>query len=395
MKRLRNFLGLEPNIIVMLVVIFIVGMGEELWIRFIPKYLELFGASAWVIATYGTLKDFLDATYQYPGGWISDRLGRRKALILFSILATLGYTMYLFTTNWMPILIGLIFVMAWSSFSSPTIFAIIGDNLPQEQRATGFGVQSIVKRIPIVVAPSLGGLLIITLGFFQGIHIGLILSIVLAFIAVIVVLRFYRERQRGYSDDISFKAQWLTLDRSLRRLLAADCLARWAEGIPKVFIVLYAINVLKVSPFQFGWLTSIEMLTAILCYIPIAKLADRFNRKPFVILTFAFFALFPLALVRAQGFGWIVLAFIFAGLREIGEPARKALIVDLATETTRGRAVGMYYLIRGLVVFPASIVGGWLWTINNQLPFYVAFIAGVVGVIIYAIVGPGEKPVTV
>jgi len=395
MGRLRNFFGLEPNIIVMLVVIFMVGMGEELWIRFIPKYLELFGASAWVIATYGTLKDFLDATYQYPGGWISDRLGRRKALVLFSILATAGYIIYLVSSHWMFILGGTVFVMAWSSFSSPTIFAIIGDNLPQEQRATGFGVQSIVKRIPIVVAPSLGGLLIITLGFSQGIHVGLILSIVLAFIAVIVVLRFYRERQQSFSDHISIKAQWLTLDRSLKRLLVADCFARWAEGIPKVFIVLYAINVLKVSPFQFGWLTSIEMLTAILCYIPIAKLADRFDRKPFVLLTFSFFAFFPLALVNASSIGWIVLAFIFAGLREIGEPARKALIVDLAPETARGRAVGMYYLIRGLVVFPASIVGGWLWTINNQLPFYIAFVAGVVGVIIYAIVGPNAKRVLV
>jgi MFS family permease len=181
------------------------------------------------------------------------------------------------------------------------------------------------------------------------------------------------------------------MDAHLKRLLVADCLARWAEGIPKVFIILYVINVLCADAFQFGWLTSVQMLAATLIYIPIAKLSDRMNRKPFVLVTFAFFALFPLALVSAVNFFWVVLAFVIAGLREVGEPARKALIVDLAQATTRGRAVGMYYLIRGLVVFPASLIGGWLWTINAQLPFYMAFLVGVAGFLAYAVWGPGEK----
>lgn len=74
-----------------------------------------------------------------------------------------------------------------------------------------------------------------------------------------------------------------------------------------------------------------------------------------------------------------------AGLWEIGKPACKALIVDLARETARGRAVGMYYLVRGLVVLPASLIGGWLWTISPRLPFYIAFLAGVTGFLVYAV----------
>jgi MFS family permease len=116
------------------------------------------------------------------------------------------------------------------------------------------------------------------------------------------------------------------------------------------------------------------------------------NRKPLVLITFAFFALFPLVLVSATGFFWVVLAFVIAGLRELGEPARKALIVDLVQEVARGRTVGMYYLIRGLVVFPASLAGGWQWTINNQLPFYSAAIVGMVGFLAYMLWGPAEKP---
>ncbi|MBI1807046.1 MAG: MFS transporter [Ignavibacteria bacterium] len=392
--RLRAALGLEHNIVIMLGAIVLLGLGEELWARFIPKYLELLGATAWGIAAYGTLVDFLDALYQYPGGWFADRFGRKKALLVFTLLTMLGYLVYLFSTHWVWILAGTVFVMAWDSLSSPTIFAIIGDHLPQERRAVGFGVQSLLKRLPIVIAPSLGGMLVVAFGFVQGIHIGLMITLLAASMAVLTVHRLFQESERVVSDRSHFTGIWREMDRSLKRLLFADCLARWAEGIPKVFIVLYTIDVLHATPFQFGWLTSLQMVAAILVYLPIAKLSDRVNRKPFVLLTFAFFTLFPLVLVCSTSFVWIVVAFIVGGLREIGEPARKALIVDLARESARGRAVGVYYLIRGLVVFPASFVGGWLWTIDKQFPFFAAFGVGVAGFVAYALTGRTGRHVT-
>jgi len=391
--RLRDFLGLEPNIVVMLAAIVILGMGEELWSRFIPKYLELLGAGAGAIAVYGTLKDLLDAVYQYPGGWTADRFGRRFSLILFTGLAILGYLLYIFSPTWEWILVGTIFVMAWSSLTLPAIFSIIGDNLPSSRRAIGFGVQSILKRVPIVLAPVIGGAFITALGLAKGMRLSLAITALLALAAIAIVHRFYVEKVPPAQDKVRVKEIWRAMDPHLKKLLVSDCLARWAEGIPKVFIVLYVINVLRDSAFQFGLLTSVQMLTAILVYIPIAKLSDRMNRKPFVLMTFAFFALFPLAIATAGGAISLTAAFVIGGLREIGEPARKALILDLAGEAWRGRTVGLYYLLRGLIVFPASLVGGWLWAINPEYPFQVAFVMGLAGIASYAVWGPGAAPV--
>jgi MFS family permease len=365
-------------------------MGEELWVRFVPKYLEVLGAGAWGIGAYGVLKDFLDAVYQYPGGWLADRLGRRLALVLFTVLAIVGYGVYFLAPRWEWVLVGTVFVMAWSSLTLPAFFAIIGDNLPETKRTIGFGVQSILKRVPIILAPPLGGAFAAA-GFVGGMHTSLAITIVLALVAMGIVLRYYIEKAPADPDGADFRDNWRRLHPSLKRLLIADCLARWGEGIPKVFIVLYVMNVLQLGAFDFGWLTGVQMLTAILIYIPIAKLADRLYRKPFVLLTFVFFALFPLVLVNATSLAWVTVAFVIAGLREVGEPARKALIVDLAHATARGRAVGMYYLVRGLVVFPASLVGGWLWTIDAQLPFYMGFGIGVVAVLTYAVWIASEK----
>src|SRR5256886_14723056 len=72
-------------------VILVVGTGEELWVRFLPAYLEALGGGVWVVAAYGALFALLDGVYQYPGGWAADRLGRRRALILFTPAAAAGY----------------------------------------------------------------------------------------------------------------------------------------------------------------------------------------------------------------------------------------------------------------------------------------------------------------
>jgi MFS family permease len=374
----------------MLATFLVVGMGEELWVRFVPKYLELLGAGAWGVAAYGTLRELLDALYPYPGGWAADRLGQRRALELFALVAVAGYLAYLAAPGWAWVLAGTVLVMAWSSLTLPSIFAVLGDSLPPSRRAMGFGVQSILKRVPIILAPPLGGLLIASLGLARGVRAGLAVTIALAFLGIWILRRAWVEPPAPQRDTEGFASLWRAMDPGLKRLLVADVLARWAEGIPKVFIVLYVMDVLGAGATRFGWLTSLQMITATLVYIPLARMSDRMDRKPFVLLTFGFFALFPLALAFAADPVWLVPAFIVGGLRETGEPARKAMILDLAPSHARGRSVGVYYLVRGLAVFPASLVGGWLWTLDRRWPFYAAFAVGVVGCVVYALRGTSD-----
>ncbi len=141
-QSLKDFFALEHNIVVLLGALLVIGMGEELWVRFMPKYLEVLGASAVAIGAYGSFKRIVDAIYQYPGGWLADRLGRKRALTLFNVIAAAGYLTYLLTRRW-QVVAGALLVMAWSSMSQPAIFALIGDTLGRSKRAMGFSVQSI------------------------------------------------------------------------------------------------------------------------------------------------------------------------------------------------------------------------------------------------------------
>jgi hypothetical protein len=67
------------------------------------------------------------------------------------------------------------------------------------------------------------------------------------------------------------------------------------------------------------------------------------------------------------------------------EPARKAMIVDLAQENVRARSVGLYYLVRSLSITPAAAIGGLLWSIAPEVPFVVAGVIGLIGTLVFAV----------
>src|ERR671920_2336064 len=163
-RRAAESLGLERNVALASASVFLLGFGEELWKKFLPKYLERLGAGAGVIGLFGTAEDFFDAVYQYPGGWLADRVGRRRAFQVFIAVASAGYVVYLLSPSWPWVFAGLALSMAWHSMASPAVFAVIGDALPRERRAMGFTLQSILKRVPMAFAPLLGGMLIASLG---------------------------------------------------------------------------------------------------------------------------------------------------------------------------------------------------------------------------------------
>lgn len=381
--RLSDYLSLERNVSIASAAVFLLGLGEELWKKFLPKYLEALGASTPIIGLFGTAQDFFDAVYQYPGGWIADHLGRRRAFLIFVSIASAGYLVYYFASSWPLVFIGLALAMAWQSMASPAIFAVIADSLPRERRAMGFTLQSILKRMPIVIAPIIGGAVIASLGIVKGIRAGLLVTLALAVFASLLVLKVNIATKA--SNPTSIGGVWRSFHGVLKRLLISDVIIRTCEGMSGVLMILYVTNVLGFNIARYGTLIAIQMVTSILVQIPASKIADRIGRKPFVIATFLSFGLFPLAVMMASSFALLVVAFIIGGLREIGEPSRKAMIVDFAREDLRARSVGLYYLIRSLSITPAAAVGGLLWKIAPQVPFATAGLIGLVGTIVFAL----------
>ena len=383
-RSIADFLALKRNTGLLLVALVLAGTGEKLWLGFAPKYLQTLGASILIIGLFDALQTLLGAVYAYPGGWLTDRLGQRRSLMLFSALSLAGYAVVLVWHHWLALVLGAFLFLAWSALSLPTTFTVVATSLKARQHTMGIGVQSMVRRVPMMLGPLAGGWLITRFGWTQGVRYALLLCSLLTLLTMTFQWFMFDPAKEEQAATIESNAtNLLAVVRSftpaLRELLVSDILIRFCERIPYAFVVLWAMNHAGVNAQQFGVLVAFEMLTAMICYIPVAHLADKYGRHPFVLVTFLFFTLFPVTLVWANSFGWLALAFVVRGLKEFGEPARKALIIGEAVPELRARTYGAYYLIRDCVVTSGSLLGAWLWSIGPRANFIGAAVCGGLG----------------
>jgi predicted MFS family arabinose efflux permease len=378
-------LPVDRNTKVLAASLFALAMGEELWQAYMPAYLTALGASGIVVGLYGSSKDLLDSLYQVPGGLLTDRLGRRRALLIFTALAGAGYAIYAVAPSWPFVMVGLIAVMAWKAGAFPTTFAVIGDALPPGRRGTAFAIQSVLVRVPRVVSAPLGGLAIAAMGLLAGIRATCAITAMIAVCIWCLQYGWIRERSIVAEPTTPRLPPHGRLPSALRRLLAADCVVRIGEGLAASFIVLYVTEVRGVSVAFFGVLYAVQQSIAIAFYLPGGRLADLAGRRWVIAMTFLFFAAFPVAVRSAATDAQLVLAFVIGGLKEIGEPARKSLIVDLAPTDRRGSTVGVYYAIRNALVVPAGLMGGLLWQYDRALPLEAAGVVCLVGLVVFLI----------
>jgi MFS family permease len=396
LKDIADFLALRRNTSLLLVALVLAGTGEKLWLGFAPKYLETLGAGVFIIGLFDALQTLLGAVYAYPGGWFTDRWGQRRSLLLFNALSLGGYVLVLLWQHWIALLVGSFLFLAWSALSLPTTFTVVATSLQRHQHTMGIGVQSMVRRVPMMVGPLVGGWLLTKYGWANGLQYALALCIALSSLTMIFQwFMLEPERRTGVAPVSKSKLKngdsrdgfptFLDVVRSftpaLRELLMSDILIRFCERIPYAFVILWAINRGGVTAQQFGYLVAFEMVTAMVCYIPVAHLADKYGRRPFVLATFVFFTLFPISLIWATNFRWLAFAFMVRGLKEFGEPARKALIIGEALPELRARTYGAYYLIRDCVVTSGSFLGAWLWSISPRANFIGAAVCGALGAI--------------
>jgi MFS family permease len=391
-----EFFGLRRSTVGMLCMVILVGMGERMAERFLPIYLIALGGGALSVGALSGLDNLLSALYAFPGGYLSDRLGTKRALLIFNIMAMCGFLLVIVVPTWQAVLVGAVFFLSWTAISLPATMGLIAKVLPMNKRTMGVSMHSFVRRIPMALGPVLGGLCIGIWGERDGVRLAFVAAFLLSGVAAVLQQRLIEEdrsvRVYGEQSPRPEKNPFRLLRQMslpLKRLLVSDILVRFCEQIPYAFVVVWCMKRIAepVTAFQFGLLTSVEMLTAMLIYIPVAYFADRTTKKPFVTTTFLFFTLFPLVLLFCKSFTWLVFAFILRGLKEFGEPTRKALIMDLAPEDRKAGMFGLYYLLRDVIVSVAAFGGAFLWQTGPAVNFLVAFSCGLVGTIGFALRG--------
>jgi MFS family permease len=266
-----------------------------------------------------------------------------------------------------------------------------------------FAVQSIQKRLPKIIGPAIAGAVLSVAAYWitdqnyatiTGMRALVGFALVLGIVSLLIQLRWMPRRKQDFSSTSSVEIL-REMHPALRRLLVAEVFTRWGDWLVREFVILYVMAICGRTAWEAGLLFAIQNTTALLTYLPIGRMTVAVGLQPFVGLTFVFFALFPLvlALVPAS-LWWLSVAFVVYGLREIGEPARKALITSLMPESVRAKGVGLYWGVRSFAICWASLVGAALWHFGSpQILLYSAFGFGCVGAVVYYVFCRGSTPV--
>jgi MFS family permease len=391
--RLVEFLGLRRSIVGLLGMVVLVGMGEHMAEQFLPLYLLALGGGFISIGFLNGMDNLLGALYSFPGGYLSDRLGTKRALLVFNLASMIGFLIVVLIPAWPAVLGGAVLFLSWTAISLPATMSLVARVLPKNKRTMGVSLHSLVRRVPMALGPLVGGVFIKAWGVERGVRLAFVGALVMAVIAAVLQQMLIEDDAPAERTEAEHNPvrMWQYMSGELKQLLVADILVRFCEQIPYAFVVVWAVGTADapgpVSALQFGVLRTIEMATAVAIYIPVAYFADRTQKKPFVVMTFIFFTLFPLLLLYSQSFEMLIVAFVLRGLKEFGEPTRKALIMDFAPEDRKAGVFGLYYLIRDVIVSVAAFGGAFLWRASPKVNLLTAFAFGALGTIWFALRG--------
>jgi hypothetical protein len=402
---IADWFGLNRATLAVLAVIGFLGLSEELWSNFLSLHLKdqatakkATNAVYTAVMYMGVIasgKNLIEGFAYIIGGRVAHRLGARTALALSAIPMAIGFTIMLLTREPWAIAVGALLMTNWEPLSVPATFDVVGSEVRKERRTIAFAVQSIQKRLPKVIGPAIGGLALGAVGYWLN------LTLAIACLALSVVLQLtLMKRMKPKADPASVRLGELlrTMPRTLKQLLAAEIFVRWGDWFARDFAVLYVVNLLverwawseRDAIETSGMLLAIMATTALMTYIPMAKWIDRSQSpQPFILVSLFLFSLFPISLVvlpsLADDLGLpvlagLVLAYVLNGLRELGEPARKALISGAFDKKIRARAIGLYWGMRSFAFCPAPLVAAYLWTkIGPDLTFLIGGSIGLAG----------------
>ncbi len=401
---LARFLAINRTVAIVLVAVLFFGLGEELWSSFMPLYLkaltkeqlregvELGWAALWTVGIYACLRNIFEGFCYIGGGQLTARLGDRGSLILFALLTISGYILFLaVAAPWAAILAALL-ILGWEPLSVPVTFTTVGSTVSSGRQGMAFAIQSIQKRLPKVLGPFLAGWVLFFAqktagnaekGDIAGMHWLVAGALALGLISLAIQLRWMPHRSAPLPGPSSLQIL-RELHPTLRRLLVAEIFTRWCDWLVREFVVLYIVVVRGVPVEQAGALFTLQHFVALLTYLPIGRMTKTVGLQPFIGVTFIFFALFPLVLAVVPDGPWLWIAFVVYGLREIGEPARKAMITSLMPEPVRARGVGLYWGVRSFAICSASLAGAAIWFyFGPETLLYIAFALGCVGAALF------------
>jgi len=355
---------LDRNVKSLAAVSFFTDVSSEMIYPLLPLFLStVLGTSAATLGLIEGLAESVSSLMRLPAGWWSDRVRRRKPLVLAGYgLSSLARPLIGLAQAGSQVLVIRVADRFGKGMRSAPRDALIADSVAPSERGYAFGLHRSADNLGAVFGP-LVAWAILGLGWvdLRGLFLW---SALPGAIAVVLVVALVRERR--------------ALPSASAKTAPVHAMARGAFGAPlrRYLVVLFIFTLgtstdafLLLRASQLGVPTALVPILWAMLHVVKSGLAvvggglsDRVGRRPLILGGWAVYAAVYLgfAVATAQWHAWAL--FLVYGLYfGMTEGAEKALVADLAPSTRRGAAFGWFNLVVGIGALPASVLFGIVW----------------------------------
>jgi len=330
---------------------------------------------------------------QILGGWLSDSIGRLRAIAIGSVFGVFVFVPFILARTWQWLLLGEALGAITRSLVGPSFDAFIAEHSSEENRAKMFGVTQAIFGIVAVVGPPLGGWLAGAYGFKRMMLVAALFYI----LATLIRVGMAREAAKGGNSQpkgLSFAGLKLNLS-SMFGIVFAGGIISWiliTDGVRDTSFALsmnlmpvYLQDIGRMSMLQIGWMNSVFGLCMMLMMIPGGWLADKISERVVIAIGMALIGASMLMMVGTpSGLAWMYFAsWALAGLG-VGmmTPAYQSLISKSIPKELLGTAFGLFSTSLGIISLPAPWIGAQLWAgVNPRFPFMVTGVVVLLSII--------------
>lgn len=367
----------------------IISLGFGLIMPLFPLYLKfLAGGTAEVGLQVGILfSSFVltRALLAAPFGNLSDRLGRKKIILIGSVLYAVLAILFTIPEDWY----GLVFVRAFQGVASAMVWpvseALVIDSTPPHMRGASMGKLVMGANLGMVIGPFAGGALygiaFYTLGFSEGdsYRFPFYFTSILALVGAVLTWRYVTDAiaPHEHKTKLSFRAllkpQGVDAQglKNLRVLYANAAMEGFAiSGIGPLMVLFLTFKFPDLEVATIPLIVGLAMGLGVMIAYPSGRLADRIGKKKLFVVggyvSFVGTILIP--------YGWALAPVIlFLTMRsmafQVASPALRALQADNVPEEIRGRLIGMLESMSNIGSVMGAPVGGLLWDYYHETSF--------------------------
>jgi len=347
---------LKPQVRLLAFVSLLNDSASEMIYPLLPVFLTtVLGATPVTVGVIEGAADGLASILKYFAGSISDKLPRRKPLVVIGYgLAAASRALIAVAGRWPAVLTARLIDRTGKGIRSAPRDAIIADVTPPEDRGRAFGFQRALDHTGAVAGP------LLALLFLNVIHIPMrtlfMIAVIPGAIGVVMLMLFLREEPhlRRAGDVITPSAPLPTNFYLAITAVALFSLANSSDA----FLILQA-HAAGVSTAMLPALWAAHHVIKSLFSTRAGALSDRIDRRLLLIGGWTSYAVIYAVFPFAHSLSFFVVLFVLYAIPfTLSEGAERAWISDLVPAAARGKSFGIYYLANGLCVLAGTVLFG-------------------------------------